>query len=155
MHLQSTEIWYSRLIDSERKILDKGKKWAFGEGWKSYMKELTRIIMEGVKGNNKVVLIFASIAVPQWLLLRQLLIDAGAKDVSMIFLDSDFDDHMDAILEAFYTWYRVTWYNCCTEIMKKKCLETWWAITNTYAILTLNCLLRPKKGTYRISSITS
>jgi len=65
MHLQSTEIWYSRLIDSERKILDKGKKWAFGEGWKSYMKELTRIIMEGVKGNNKVVLIFASIAVPQ------------------------------------------------------------------------------------------
>jgi len=37
------------------------------------------------------------------LLLRQLLIDAGAKDVSMIFLDSDFDDHMDAILEAFYT----------------------------------------------------
>mmetsp|Transcript_58406 Transcript_58406/g.66206 ORF Transcript_58406/g.66206 Transcript_58406/m.66206 type:complete len:328 (-) Transcript_58406:43-1026(-) len=76
---------------------EKDDEWRLTEGWKPYMKELARLTLEGAKDSNKVVLTHASYRVPQRLFLRQQLIDAGAKDVSMLFLECDFDAHMDAV----------------------------------------------------------
>jgi len=91
---------YRDIVDQmsgKGKYSEEGKEWDPTKGWKPYMTELARLTLEGAKGNNKVVLTFACFTVPARLFLRQLLIDAGAKDISMIFLECDFDAHMDAV----------------------------------------------------------
>jgi len=76
---------------------DKSVEWKKNEGWKPYMKELTRLMLEGAKVSNKIVLGFVAFQPSQRLFLRQQLADAGAKDVSMVFLECDFDAHMKAV----------------------------------------------------------
>mmetsp|Transcript_12639 Transcript_12639/g.14458 ORF Transcript_12639/g.14458 Transcript_12639/m.14458 type:complete len:328 (-) Transcript_12639:148-1131(-) len=80
---------------------EKDDEWRLTEGWKPYMQELARLTLEGAKDSNKVVLTHASFKVPQRLFLRQQLIDAGVHDVSMIFLECDFDAHMDAVWKRY------------------------------------------------------
>jgi len=75
---------------------EKSKEWKLNEGWKPLVKELTRLTLEAAKESDKVVLTWIAFSPSQRLFVRQQLVDAGAKDVSMVFLECDVDAHMKA-----------------------------------------------------------
>ena len=80
----------------------KDDEWIHNECFKAYMKILADLTLEGARDSETVVMSHASYLIPQRIFLTQLLKDAGAKDVSTVFLHTDFDAHMQAL------WKRTT-----------------------------------------------
>jgi len=76
-----------------------GYMWKFTEEEKASMAKLARITLDGANESNKVVLTFSPYTVPMRSFLRKQLADAGAKDVSVVFLDLDTDARMQGIRE--------------------------------------------------------
>lgn len=72
------------------------------DGWKAYISELARLTLEAAKDSNKVVLTHASYFAPMRIFLCQQLIDAGAKDVTMVCLHCDEDAHLEAVWNRFH-----------------------------------------------------
>lgn len=75
----------------------KGVEWLVTEGLVPYMEELAKLGLEAAKESDKVCISWASYFRPNRLLLKKLLLDAGAKDFSMVFLHCDLEAHMDAL----------------------------------------------------------
>ena len=61
------------------------------------MAEIVRLALEGAKDSDKVVMTHATYDEPMRTLVRKLLIDTGAKDVLVVFLDIDHDAHTQAV----------------------------------------------------------
>jgi len=78
-----------------------GEEWVDDGGWKAYMKILARLTLEGARDSDTVVLTHATSLCFIRAGLRQYLIDAGAKDVSTVFLHCDFDAHMQAVWKRY------------------------------------------------------
>jgi len=82
--------------DYKNKMIQ-GEEWVDTGAWKPYMKILARLTLEGARDSDTVVLTHPSYIRPQRAGLRQYLIDAGATDVSTVFLHCDFGVHMQAV----------------------------------------------------------
>jgi len=87
---------FDQMLADWNKKADQGEEWVDTGAWKVYMKELARLALEGARDSDTVVLTHASYIRQQRTGLRQYLIDAGAKDISTVFLHCDFDAHMQA-----------------------------------------------------------
>jgi len=85
-----------QLFDDYKNKIFQGEKWVDTGAWKAYMKILARLTLEGARDSDTVVLTHPSYIRSQRTGLRQYLIDAGAKDVSTVFLHCDFDVHMQS-----------------------------------------------------------
>jgi len=70
-------------------------------GWKTYFKIMARLTLEGARDSDTVVITSATSHRFRRDGLRQHLIDAGAKDVSTVFLHCDFDANMQAIWKRY------------------------------------------------------
>jgi len=100
------KVAHDQMIGDWKEKLDQGEEWVDTGAWKVYTKELARLMLEGARDSDTVVMTHATYLRQQRTGLRQYLIDAGAKDVSTVFLHCDFDGHMQAI------WKRT---NCQAE----------------------------------------
>jgi len=90
-------IAFDQMLADYIKKANQGEEWVDTGAWKVYMKELARLALEGARDSDTVVLTHASYIRQQRTGLRQYLIDAGAKDVSTVFLHCDFDAHIQAL----------------------------------------------------------
>jgi len=93
------------LCEGEYKLLLSDKDWFMQKpSWEMYLSELARLTLEAAletESNNQVVLSFAALTVPMRNFLRQLLTDAGAKDVTTLFLKCDKDVHHQKVYKRF------------------------------------------------------
>ena len=89
---------------------DRDEEWKENEGWKPYFSELVRLTLEGAKYSDKgkgVVLTHATFRALTRSFVCKQLIDAGAKDVTMVFLECDFDAHMQALWKRYERFAKV------------------------------------------------
>ena len=96
---------YKDVIDQQWGIgdyADKDDEWKEHESWKAHQTILVRLTLEGARdSNNTVVLTHYSPKSSQRLFVTQKLKDAGAKDVSVVFLHCDFDVQMKAVWKRY------------------------------------------------------
>jgi len=91
------KVAYDQMIGDWNEKLVQGEEWVDTGAWKVYTKELARLMLEGARDSDTVVMTHATYLRQQRTGLRQYLIDAGAKDVSTVFLHCGFDAHMQAL----------------------------------------------------------
>lgn len=79
----------------------KDREWQQADGIKPFISELARLALEAAKDSDTVVLSWACSFISMRSFLREQLLDAGAKDVSLVFLRCDFVAHMKSMWKRF------------------------------------------------------
>jgi len=88
-------------IEDRMAVAAQGEELVDTGGWKTYFKIMARLTLEGARDSDTVVITHATSHRFRRDGLRQHLIDAGAKDVSTVFLHCDFDAHMQALWKRY------------------------------------------------------